>query len=146
MGKYDNKLKSIEIIPLRTMKNPQRAIDVWNGLIQLLEHNCYMFANSPHSWSRLSISTTDKNNQKTIRTPKSILFFYQVRQGRTWSRNYKSPSSPFSPSSSPTRVRIYDNFFDNLLSIFDNFLTAFGQLVAAFCNFLQLFNNFFEWF
>jgi hypothetical protein len=31
--------------------------------------------------------------------------FYQVRQGRTWSRSYKSPSPPPSPSP-PTRFRI----------------------------------------
>jgi hypothetical protein len=31
--------------------------------------------------------------------------FYQVRQGRTWSRIYKSPSSP-----PPTRFRIFTNF------------------------------------
>jgi hypothetical protein len=30
--------------------------------------------------------------------------FYQVRQGRSWSRSYKSPSSP------PTRFRIVTNF------------------------------------
>jgi hypothetical protein len=30
--------------------------------------------------------------------------FYQVRQGRTWSRSYKSPSPP--PRSPPTRFRI----------------------------------------
>jgi hypothetical protein len=32
--------------------------------------------------------------------------FYQMRQG-TWSRSYKSPSSPSSP---PTRFRIVTNF------------------------------------
>jgi hypothetical protein len=41
--------------------------------------------------------------------------FYQVRHGRTWSRSYKSPSSSHpSPSSSPTRFRIFDNFLPTL--------------------------------
>jgi hypothetical protein len=42
-------------------------------------------------------------------------FLPGARQGRTWSRNYKSPSSPPpSPSPSPTRFRI----LTNLLTIF----------------------------
>jgi hypothetical protein len=44
------------------------------------------------------------NEQIVIVTP----FFYQVRQGRTWSRNYKSPSS--SSSSFYDRFRIFIKF------------------------------------
>jgi hypothetical protein len=60
-----------------------------------------------------------------------FFLFYQVQQGRAWSRNYKSPSSSSSSpsSSSHTRFRILDNFLDNFLSIidkfFDNFVSRF---------------------
>jgi hypothetical protein len=68
--------------------------------------------------------------------------FYQVRQGRTWSRNYKSPSSSSSSSSSSDRIRIFSKFQDEFLRtfcrLFDNFLTTFWQLVT---NFWQLFDN-----
>jgi hypothetical protein len=42
-----------------------------------------------------------------------VNYFYQLRQGRAWSRNYKSPSSsssPPSPPPSPTRFRIVITF------------------------------------
>jgi hypothetical protein len=62
--------------------------------------------------------------------------FYQVRQGRTWSRSYKSPSPP--PSPSPQNFGLFTlyqfcHFFDNF---FDNFFTTF------FGNFWQFFGNF----
>jgi hypothetical protein len=66
--------------------------------------------------------------------------FYQVRQGRTWSRSYKSPSSS-PPPSPPTPFQYFGiftlfqfcHFFANF---FDNFLTTF------FGNFWQFFGNF----
>jgi hypothetical protein len=68
-----------------------------------------------------------------------LVNFYQVRQGRTWSRNYKSPSSS---SSSSDRFRLFSccsyvstfsqfhkitnfYFFTNFLITFDNVLTIF---------------------
>jgi hypothetical protein len=51
--------------------------------------------------------------------------FYQVRQGRTWSRNYKSPSSPPPSSPSPTRFRILTNFLTTFCQLLDNFIKPF---------------------
>jgi hypothetical protein len=53
--------------------------------------------------------------------------FYQVRQGCTWSRNYKSPAS--SSSSSSDRFRIFSKCSER---IFTNFLQTFCQLFANF--------------
>jgi hypothetical protein len=85
---------------------------------------------------------------------------YQVRQGRTWSRKYKSTSSSFSSSSSSSssshRFRIFSKFQDKFIwtfcRLFDNFLTTFWQLFDSFLTtfdtflqlFLQLFYNFFN--
>jgi hypothetical protein len=52
---------------------------------------------------------------------KNYACFYQVRQGRTWSRSYKSPFS--SLSSPPTRFRIFTNFLTTI--IFANFIATF---------------------
>jgi hypothetical protein len=69
--------------------------------------------------------------------PPSGIFsdFYQVRQGRTWSKNYKSPSSS-PPPSSPTRFRILTIFLTTFCHIFwqlyNNFLTTFWQFFDIF--------------
>jgi hypothetical protein len=103
---------------------------------------------------------------KSVNGP-SFVCFYQVRQGRTWSRSYKSPSSSPPPPSPPTRFRIlvFLHFF-NFAIFLTTFLTTFWQLFLAtfgyflatfwqlwttfwqlfwqlFGNFWQLFDNFF---
>jgi hypothetical protein len=49
-----------------------------------------------------------KNQLRILKKARPVRF-YQVQQVRTWSRNYKSPSS--SPPPSPTCFRIYCSFF-----------------------------------
>jgi hypothetical protein len=73
------------------------------------------------------------------------LNFYQVRQGRTCSRSYKS-SSP--PSSSPTRFRILftPNFQNNFLTYWQ-LLTIFWQFLTTFFTFFwQLLTTFWQFF
>jgi hypothetical protein len=70
------------------------------------------------------------------------LTFYQVRQGRTWSRNYKSPSSSGS-SPPPTRLRIFTDFLTTFWQLYNNFWTTFGQLFNNYMiTFWQIFDNF----
>jgi hypothetical protein len=76
--------------------------------------------------------------------------FYQVRQGRTWSRNYKSPSSssPPPPSSSPTRFRICSYFLPTFCQLYINFLTNtfwsffFNNLLFSWDIFTPNFQNY----
>jgi hypothetical protein len=46
----------------------------------------------------------------------SKYIYYQVRQGRTWSRSYKSPPSPSPPPPSPPptrfRILVFLHFFN----------------------------------
>jgi hypothetical protein len=74
--------------------------------------------------------------------------FYQVRQGRTWSRSYKSPS--------PTRFRILVYLhpifnFAIFLQLFENFLPTFCRLFwqlfwQLLTTFWQSFDNFWKLF
>jgi hypothetical protein len=62
--------------------------------------------------------------------------FYQVRQGRTWSRNYKSPSPP----PSPTRLKNFSQLsisiqFTKLHPIFKE--TFIFQFTFNFQNYIQ---------
>jgi hypothetical protein len=60
--------------------------------------------------------------------------FYQVRQGRTWSRSYKSPSSsPSSPPPTPTRFRIFTNFCQ-LFANFSLYYALFYFITHFLCN------------
>jgi hypothetical protein len=80
--------------------------------------------------------------------------FYLVRQGSTWSRNYKSPS-PSASSSDRFRIfskcleriftnflQIFANFMQTFCKFFDNFLTTVWQFWQLFDNLLTTFDIF----
>jgi hypothetical protein len=115
-------------------------------------------------WSRTILDSLVKNAPESLKQPICACFgrfnnflqfcaildhfgdFYQVRQGCTWSSNYKSPSSSSSSSSSSDRFRIFSKFQDEFLRtfcrLFDNFLTTFDTFWQLLTTFLQLFDNF----
>jgi hypothetical protein len=65
------------------------------------------------------------------------IYFYQVRQGRTWSRNYKSPSPPCSSSSDRFRIVSLWNFVStntNLSIFFINLPNLLTLQIEQFTN------------
>jgi hypothetical protein len=100
------------------LKRKIQAYAVDSSVMRTLFNNLFAIPNIPKyfyaSHPPTNIHITSKHNLVLKKTSSvksqwckgtSRYPFYQVRQGRTWSRNYKSPPPP-PPSPPPTRFRI----------------------------------------
>jgi hypothetical protein len=90
-------------------------------------------------WKKNTNLKTTKKITFLHRFSTFIYCFYQVRQGRTWSRNYKSPSPP-PPSSSSNHFRIFSLCIHVLHTTFPNYkfynLFKFTKKYFLVANFL----------